>query len=394
LLTSNNLSFCYTYPLSNLTFLSKNGADFYTIFKTNFSIIYKKILMKKICEIVLLFVLKTVFLSAQVASLTNSGVTITKNGISTIYYGFGGTPVFNGANFGVILVGTTLTMSNPFMNVNGGLTCPLQLATFSYRIYQSGTPPPVGTVVNLTNTSSTLWNSSTTNINLLPVGGVGFFKVDIKYDYVVNPIFGCSGSYSSGWLSATFSIGGPTGPGPLAVELSTFTVRKQSSHEVAILWKTGQEKANKSFNIERSSDGLTFSNIGSLQGLENSVVEKAYSFTDAAPLQGVNYYRLKSVDAQGKETTSKIVSVNFSDKLNGKLQIYPNPAQSDLQIELISDEEATKSVQVFDLAGRIIFSKNAVLTKGLNNISLDVNTLSSGTYLVKMGHEMSRFVKM
>jgi Secretion system C-terminal sorting domain len=349
--------------------------------------------MKNTYLLVIILVLKTSFLSAQVSPPSNEGVTITKNGLPTIYYGSGGSPLFNGTNFGLLMAGTTLTMSLPFMNISG--PCTAQSATFSYRIYATTAPAPGGTVVNLTNVSSTLWNNTTTNINVLSGLGIGSYKIDIKYDYSVVPILMCSGMYSSGWISAGFSIAEPSGPmSPLAVEMSTFTARKQSNKEIAILWKTGQEKANKSFTIERSSDGLSFSNIGSLQGAENSTIEKVYNFTDASPLQGVNYYRIKSVDVQGKETTSKVVSVNFSDKLNNKIQIYPNPSHSDLQVELISDEEATKPVQVFDLAGRMISSKNAVLTKGLNNISIDVNALSSGTYLVKLGNEMTRFVKL
>jgi Secretion system C-terminal sorting domain len=355
--------------------------------------------MKNTYLLVILLVLKTSFLSAQVAP-SNEGVTINKYGISTIYYGSGGTPIYNGANFGSLLSGSIITMSLPFMNISS--ICPAQSATFSYRIYASTAPAPAGTVVNLTNASSTLWNNTTVNINILSGLSIGNYKIDIKYDYKVQPSSNviCAG-YTSGWISAGFSVAGPTGPsgpsGPsttLAVEMATLTARKQSNKEIAILWKTEQEQANKSFIIERSSDGLSFSNIGSLQGAENSTIEKTYNFTDAAPLQGVNYYRIKSVDVQGKETTSKTVSVNFSDKMNNKLQIYPNPARSDLQIEMILDEEATKPIQIFDLAGRIILSQNAVLTKGLNNIALDVNTLSSGTYLVKMGSEMSRFIKM
>jgi Secretion system C-terminal sorting domain len=235
---------------------------------------------------------------------------------------------------------------------------------------------------------------NTTNFDVLALATPpGIYKIDIKFDYSSITSMSCPSSpYSSGWISANFTVVGPSAP--LAVEMSTFTARKQNSKEIAILWKTENEKANKSFIIERASDGLTFSNIGSLKGAENSAVEKAYNFTDAAPLQGLNYYRLKSVDVQGKETISKIVSVNFSDKLNNKLQLYPNPVHSALKMEVIAEEESSKSVQVFDLAGRMILSQNAVLTKGLNNIALDVHTFSAGTYLVKMGGEMSLFVKM
>jgi hypothetical protein len=46
------------------------------------------------------------------------------------------------------------------------------------------------------------------------------------------------------------------------------------------------------------------------------------------------------------------------------------------------------------LAGRVILTQNAALAKGFNSISLDVNAVLAGTYLVKVGSEVSRFVKM
>jgi Secretion system C-terminal sorting domain len=355
--------------------------------------------MKKIYIIVFLFMLKMSFLSAQGSTgiVSNEKVTIVSNGIATDYPTFndGHNNNFGNQNFGNFILGSTSTLVMKMPYFNYGDPCTSTNATFSYRIYNTSTTTPSMTSISLIQVTSSptvgTWLNSTTSIDVLASAlTIGSYNIEIQFQYTV-PIIGmvCFQGYNSGIYTATFTVSNPT----LAVEMSKFTARKQNNKEIAILWKTGQEKANKSFIIERSSDGLTFSKIGSMQGSENSVVEKAYNFTDVAPLQGVNYYRLTSVDAQGKETTSKIVSVNFSDKLSNKLQIYPNPAHSALQIELISDEESTKTVQVFDLVGRIILSQNALLTKGLNNILLDVNAFSSGTYLVKMCSEMSRFVK-
>jgi hypothetical protein len=361
--------------------------------------------MKKFYAIVLLFVFKIGFLSAQPTTILDDGLVIVANGVATNYYvmvdiGVTGVPLFSNANLGSFIPssGNTLELAYPFMNFILNPDCPVQDATFSYRVYEASATPPAGTPVVLTLEAlgATIWSSPTTNINLLALApAVGNHKIDIKYDYTLVPSVLCPLSpYSSGWISANFSRGAAVIVTPLAVEMSTFTARKKSNKEVAILWKTEQEKGHKNFIIERSSDGLSFSNIGNLKGAENSTVEKSYNFTDVAPLQGMNYYRLTSVDMQGKETMSKIIAVNFADKLKDKLQLYPNPANTALQVEVISEEEATKSVQVFDLAGRMILYKNAVLVKGLNTILLDVNVLSSGTYLVKMGSEMSRFVKM
>jgi Secretion system C-terminal sorting domain len=356
--------------------------------------------MEKIYTILCVYLLNISFLSAQGGYIINDRVTVVKNTIAGDYAMFnnGSNNNFGSQNFGSFssAAGNSLIMKMPyFESIN---PCIIISASLDYRIYLESTTPPAFSNIDLTvNTVSLspatfICTNTSNSIDILSQAPtIGNYKIDIvfRYNITKDGMF-CTQNYFSNIHTTNFSVSSP----PLAVEMSTFTARKQSNKEIAILWKTGQEKANKSFNIERSSDGLSFSNIGSLQGAENSVVEKTYNFTDAAPLQGVNYYRLKSVDAQGMETISKIVSVNFSDKLNNKLQIYPNPAQSALQVELISDEEASKTVQIFDLAGRMILSQNAVLTKGLNNITVDVNTLSSGTYLVKMGNEMSRFVKL
>jgi Secretion system C-terminal sorting domain len=312
--------------------------------------------------------------------------------------------LFDGANLGTFdpTVGQTLKITGRKVIFKNSTSCQIASMTFSYELYKDISSPvlvsslygfPVDIDLNIPPVSVWRIFNGASDIDLVTASTPnGDYSLKIKYDYLFSfgPVCMAGGSGSTGWVSANFGVNGT----PLAVEMSTLSARKQSNNAIAILWKTAKEEGNSAFTIERSADGLSYSSIGKVSGEKNSTVEKSYNFSDATPLQGVNYYRIRSVDLAGKETISKVVSVNFSEKAKTALQVYPNPAYSALQVEVMSDEEVAKTVQVFDLAGRVILTQNAALTKGLNSISLDVNAVLAGTYLVKVGSEVSRFVKM
>jgi hypothetical protein len=347
----------------------------------------------------------TSFLSAQ--TLDIGRVNLNNSGTLTSYYVTGGTPLINMANLGTFnpSLGQTLKISGRYVRFDDGTSsCIPNSMRFTYELFKnntSGAPIAFGYAINLpnltTNRPITEWNiaDGSADIDIVQATTTdGNYILRVYYSYFLAGSAFCPAASgfvtTSDLVEATFVVNRT----PLAVEMSTLSARKESNKAIAILWKTAKEEGNNGFQIERSSDGENFSAIGKIKGEINSTVEKTYNFSDAAPLQGVNYYRIKSKALDGKEAISKVVSVNFSDKVKTALQVYPNPVHSALQVEVMSDEESTKTVQVFDLAGRVILTKNTAFTKGLNNILLDVNTVLAGTYLVKVGSDVSRFVKM
>jgi hypothetical protein len=179
----------------------------------------------------------------------------------------------------------------------------------------------------------------------------------------------------------------------LASEMTSFSAKKSTS-STELSWLTASEKDNATFQIERSANATDFSPIGEVKGAGNSNAVKNYTFTDATPLSGVNYYRLKAVDYNGAATLSKIVSVNFTGKNGDKTAVYPNPASDVLRVDYTSDAAATTDIQVTDLTGRVIISQNVSVTKGANLLPLNITSLPSGAYLVKINNDITRFVKM
>jgi hypothetical protein len=358
--------------------------------------------MKKNYVFLCLFMAFSAFLSAQTFSIAR--INLDASGTITSYFPVGGSPAFSGANLGTFnpSLGQTLKISGRFVRFSTmGSPCQPQSTSFSYILSRVGFGAVGGqSLMSIPQTSNippvTEWTvaNGASDINLVTSTTVdGSYTLSVRYDYSLQ--FGpgpcmAGGAGNTGQIVANFTVS----RAPLAVEMSSVSARKQGNKEVAVLWKTATEQGNNTFAIERSSNGSVFTTIGTVKGGNNSAAEKSYNFSDATPLSGINYYRIKSIDSNGKETMSKVVSVSVSEKGNNALQVYPNPALSDVQVEFISDEESTETVQVLDLAGRVILTQNTTLTKGLNSISLDTHAFLAGTYLVKVGAETARFVKM
>jgi uncharacterized repeat protein (TIGR01451 family) len=73
------------------------------------------------------------------------------------------------------------------------------------------------------------------------------------------------------------------------------------------------------------------------------------------------------------------------DELNGDLQIYPNPAQTQISLGLMEPTQ----IQIKDINGKVIF--NGLVVAGQN---IDIQTLESGIYLIEGGRQKGKFIKL
>ena len=82
---------------------------------------------------------------------------------------------------------------------------------------------------------------------------------------------------------------------------------------------------NDYFTIEKSEDGIYFEAIGEESGAGTTFNESRYSFTDEAPTDGLNYYRLIQTDFDGDSETFPVLSVDVTPKGNDQIELFPNP---------------------------------------------------------------------
>ncbi len=180
------------------------------------------------------------------------------------------------------------------------------------------------------------------------------------------------------------------------VTLLSFTGAATPEKTVKLNWRTVNEINNKQFIIERSADGVRFAAIDSVSG-KNLTIENNYAALDKNPLQGLNYYRLKQIDLDGKFSYSNVIAVKISSG-NNKLSVVPNPVKDVASISIMVEEDQKAELQILDGFGRVMQRTSYQLQKGEQVKQLNLADLTSGTYYITLnttsGKLVSRFVKL
>lgn len=173
--------------------------------------------------------------------------------------------------------------------------------------------------------------------------------------------------------------------GPLGVDLLSFEAQKENEH-VLLTWATTSETNNKGFAVQRSVDGAHWTQLGFVaskapQG--SSTTGYQYQFVDLQPQEGVNYYRLKQIDINGKYTFSEIRLIQFAP--NATIAIYPNPTHGHIHIDGLKGAE---QIYIFDNSGRLMLQQQAASSK----LQLSLADLSAGLYLISIEVDDNRTV--
>ncbi len=174
----------------------------------------------------------------------------------------------------------------------------------------------------------------------------GTLTVDTEFPDGINSVDGLNGARfiaiapDDNFLftvsSADDAVSTFASPAILPIELVSFEGILNGNQHVNLEWTTASETNNDYFAIERSTDGIEFSTIGQLSGASFSTQAIQYSYIDQLPADGINYYRLKQVDADEAYTYSKVIMVDNQPSVADPvfMMLYPNPCQSNCQIML------------------------------------------------------------
>ncbi len=176
----------------------------------------------------------------------------------------------------------------------------------------------------------------------------------------------------------------------LPIELIGF-YGKADKKVIHLYWATETEINNSHFEIERSNDLISWEKIATINGAGKSISRLDYSTDDIRPIQGINYYRLKQIDFDGRTEPFQIIAVEFKSFEN-QINLYPVPVQNTLYLNVQTTFNGKHFLEFYDLQGRII-SKQAVLAE--NNVilsSVSVDDYSDGMYLVVLKSENGHFI--
>ena len=109
----------------------------------------------------------------------------------------------------------------------------------------------------------------------------------------------------------------------LPLTLTSFDAELIENKSVALSWETATEFNNDYFLIERSTDGIQYTSIGTVKGKQYSEEPTNYYMVDFLPYSGTNYYRLSQVDLNGNSKILKTTSVNVDlNSSYGIIEVY------------------------------------------------------------------------
>jgi len=138
--------------------------------------------------------------------------------------------------------------------------------------------------------------------------------------------------------------------GPLPVDFISLNVTTIAG-SIQLNWKVAAEKNVVRYEVERSNNGSSFEKLGSVAATRAD----AYRYTDASPFSGVNYYRIRSVDANGQYTFSNIVQVKTEKEQS--ITIYPNPVKGQaFDVRIAGGTAGKYRVRIINAAGQVVLT--------------------------------------
>lgn len=162
---------------------------------------------------------------------------------------------------------------------------------------------------------------------------------------------------------------------PLPIKLLSFKATPENG-QMVVAWKTAQEKNNSHFTVEKSADGVSYTEIDEIAGAGDSQVVLSYESVDRVPYQGINYYRLKQTDFDGKFEYFGPVSATLANRKT--IEVFPNPASDVVRWHSI---EHVQLVKVFDNSGRL---HSTTKLEGNNKTEISVAALPTGLYHLQL----------
>ena len=187
-------------------------------------------------------------------------------------------------------------------------------------------------------------------------------------------------------------VGNPFSGSSYALQTRLLYFKARLSGDIVSLeWETSGEVSGVSFSVERSQNGKNFVSLAEKPGAGNNSLNVFYSTTDENPVIGLNYYRLKYTDAEGKCSYSAIETFKNEKNDERKLpeilvkSIYPNPFANEFRISFTMEFKAEVDFVLLDANGRELVDELIQAKSGLNNYTFRSNgSLKRGVYFVNL----------
>jgi fibronectin-binding autotransporter adhesin len=182
-------------------------------------------------------------------------------------------------------------------------------------------------------------------------------------------------------------------PGALPVSITSIRAY-QKNQGIQVEWATQQETNMQGHEVERSTDGLQFKKLGTVPALGNGT--NSYGWFDASPVNGSNWYRIKSMEKSGKQSYSQVVKVNLG-KTAITINAYPNPIiGNSFNLEMNNMDKGSYTIIITNKLGQELLRKQIDHTGGATTRTISIDQpMAIGTYqLMVVGKEINLLIPL
>jgi hypothetical protein len=174
----------------------------------------------------------------------------------------------------------------------------------------------------------------------------------------------------------------------VGIPFNSWSIPPEPGDEIAALGESGQLVGKTIFKGDFAAltiygDDVYTSNIAeNLAEGESFTIEvwsantntsKQYNFKNWD--QGDGFFSNKEISVVGVE-----FPVDQEDTSGLIMEVYPNPGAGNLYIELSSIKDALARVEIFDIAGRMVYFNEIQITKGKQTHCINLTSLANGSY--------------
>lgn len=263
--------------------------------------------------------------------------------------------------YGFIWVDVVLALdANPTaIGLADDLSNPVLLVSYGQTI-----TPTSGIFNGLT---SQLMGNQLVSLSSLQLSGQGNTYVHFNWN--------TPGGFTPGSLNTNQIFGTPLS---LPASISYFDAYHEKN-KVSLNWATSEERNSDYFSIERSKDGVSYTEIGQVNSITNSDILTQYEFTDEFPSSGLNYYRLKLISLSNDHIYSDVLQINFEKEIPKGIKLYPNPADDFIYLQPTFDLQGAFEIQILNGMNQSLKMQKF---NDSNKPSIDISDLSPGIYFL------------
>ena len=171
---------------------------------------------------------------------------------------------------------------------------------------------------------------------------------------------------------------------PLSAQLLSFSGRI-ANERAALRWTTTGEDELLIFEVDRSTDGVNYFHIGTVNSFNDYTSEQSiYAFTDVSPLTGKTYYRIRMKNITGRSTYSRTIQLSEETDVLSFVSV-PNPFSKNLIFEIAVDQTGKADAELIDPSGKMARKVSFEMAAGVNRLVIDdTELLPAGIYFLRI----------